>query len=630
MRTIHRVIAILVLVAAMLMNTTFLSAAPFANRNEFADPRFAAIWTRTDSEAVRGGRTWYWGPQPWFDYAEFYADSPNGLRTVQYFDKARMEINRPADGIVTNGLLVVEMVSGRIQLGDLPGYARQYHCSDVPVAGNPRRANPAAPGYCQFTDRATFPDPYRPAYRDPERLKQRVSTTIDINGILSERPDLARPETTIVQYSTVTGHNIPRIFWDFMNQRGRVIENGRVTTGPIVDWLFAIGYPITDPYWVRAVVGDTERDVLVQLFERRVLTYTPDNPPDYQVEMGNAGQHYFQWRYPHLGMPWAAPDPVTPLLYASNINTGSHWEVYRAYFNGSGERLTFNNAETVAYSWLRSWDPAQQMLAVDSRRDQPAYRQVYVLNSIAANIGETAPGASATRISAIDVRDQLEQPPDTLTEFLTKPVNEFNPMVSPDGTQLLVISERTGRPDLNLWSGPAPGSLPIAVRLTRDLPACRSETPAWSPDGRMVYWVSDCDGNFEIYRAELRYQPIIRRQVVVQLFAELTNIRNLTNNPANDRFARVSPDGKQIAFASDRDGNWEIYVMNADGSNVRRLTNHPATDDAPTWSPDGRQLAFASDRDGDFEIYILNVSDGTITQQVTQNTAQDRWPLWAQ
>jgi Tol biopolymer transport system component len=70
--------------------------------------------------------------------------------------------------------------------------------------------------------------------------------------------------------------------------------------------------------------------------------------------------------------------------------------------------------------------------------------------------------------------------------------------------------------------------------------------------------------------------------------------------------------------------------MNTDGSNVRRLTNHSGIDEAPTWSPDGRQLAFASDRDGDFEIYILNVGDGVIVQQVTQNTAQDRWPIWAQ
>ncbi|MCS6887960.1 MAG: hypothetical protein NZQ09_07085 [Chloroflexus sp.] len=628
MSNVRPKIITLILITLVLALATPAAAAPFANRGEFADPRFAAIWTRTDSEAVRGGRTWYWGPGPWFDYAEFYTDSPNGLRTVQYFDKARMEINNPTDGVVTNGLLVVEMVSGRVQLGDLPFHSRQRNCSDVPVAGNPRNANPIAPGYCQFINRATFPDLYRPPYRDPVRLKERVSTTIDAGGNLGERPDLARPETTIVQYSTVTGHNIPQIFWDFMNQRGRVVENGRVVTGPIVDWLFAIGYPITDPYWTRAVVGNAERDVLVQLFERRVLTYTPDNPAGYQVEMGNAGQHYFQWRYPHLGMPWAAPDPAMPLIYASNIDTGSHWELYRANFNGSGWRLTFNDAETVAYSWLRSWDPAQQMLAVDSRRAQSAYRQVYLLNSIAAGIGETAAGAGTIRVSAVDFRDEREQPPEQVIEFSTKIVNEFNPMVSPDGTQLLVISERTGRPDLNLWAVPPASSLAIAVRLTRDLPACRYETPAWSPDGRMIYWVSDCDGNFEIYRAELHYRPLVMRQTTVRLFAELVNIRNLTNHTANDRFARVSPDGRQIAFASDRDGNWEIYVMNADGSNVRRLTNHAATDDSPTWSPDSSRLAFASDRDGDFEIYILTASDGAITQQVTQNTAQDRWPLW--
>jgi hypothetical protein len=58
-----------------------------------------------------------------------------------------------------------------------------------------------------------------------------------------------------------------------------------------------MGYPITEPYWVRAKVGDKERWVLVQLFERRALTYTPDNPAAFQTEMGNVGLHYFEWRY---------------------------------------------------------------------------------------------------------------------------------------------------------------------------------------------------------------------------------------------------------------------------------------------------------------------------------------------
>jgi hypothetical protein len=58
-----------------------------------------------------------------------------------------------------------------------------------------------------------------------------------------------------------------------------------------------MGYPISEPYWARAKVGGVEQDVLVQAFQRRVLTYTPSNPSGWQVEMGNVGRHYYQWRY---------------------------------------------------------------------------------------------------------------------------------------------------------------------------------------------------------------------------------------------------------------------------------------------------------------------------------------------
>ncbi len=196
------------LVMVLIVGATPLTAAPFSGRTTFADPRFETIWTRTDSEAVRGGRTWYWGPGPWFDYGEFYRQSPNGARTVQYFDKARMEISNPADGIVTNGLLVKELISGRMQLGDDPYDVTYLDGSDVPVAGNPRAANTIAPGYRDFAGVATIDN----VYRDPSRLNQRVNMTIARSGNLSVRDDLARPETTIVQYNSVTGHNIPKVF----------------------------------------------------------------------------------------------------------------------------------------------------------------------------------------------------------------------------------------------------------------------------------------------------------------------------------------------------------------------------------------------------------------------------------
>ena len=69
--------------------------------------------------------------------------------------------------------------------------------------------------------------------------------------------------------------------------------------------------------------------------------------------------------------------------------------------------------------------------------------------------------------------------------------------------------------------------------------------------------------------------------------------------------------------------------MNADGAACTRLTSSSAEDEAATWSSDGSQLAFASNRDGDYDIYVMN-ADGSGQVALTNNTAQDRWPLWAQ
>ena len=80
------------------------------------------------------------------------------------------------------------------------------------------------------------------------------------------------------------------------------------------------------------------------------------------------------------------------------------------------------------------------------------------------------------------------------------------------------------------------------------------------------------------------------------------NQRNLTNHPANDRDPSWSPDGKRIAFMSERDGNREIYVMDNDGGNQRNLTNHPNNDSHPAWSPDGKRIVFG--RSG--AIYVMD------------------------
>ena len=78
---------------------------------------------------------------------------------------------------------------------------------------------------------------------------------------------------------------------------------------------------------------------------------------------------------------------------------------------------------------------------------------------------------------------------------------------------------------------------------------------------------------------------------------------------------------------SNRDGNYEIYVMNPDGSTPTRLTNISADDINPAWSPDSSEIAFQSDRDGNYEIYVMN-ADGAEQANLTRNPASDGDPAW--
>ena len=84
----------------------------------------------------------------------------------------------------------------------------------------------------------------------------------------------------------------------------------------------------------------------------------------------------------------------------------------------------------------------------------------------------------------------------------------------------------------------------------------------------------------------------------------------------------------RIAFASKRDGNFEIYIMNADGSKQTNLTNNPAYDNCPSWSPDGKKIVLESRRDGNAEIYVMN-ADGRKQTNLTNNPAYDGYPFWS-
>lgn len=311
-----RLIVILGLLGGSLALSTGVHAEP-----DFLDAAFQSVWERTDLPLENGTvtRTFVWGPAlfvapdgPKLPRTEPYVDLDSGLRTVQYFEKARMELTTPEKGRVTAGLLVREMVSGMLQLGDTQ--MQPYAPAGVPVAGDP--TNNPCPTYATLAKVASITPGANTAQ---DRTGTAIDGALKTDGTIIPVTGVADP-MTYGYYVPETKHNIAAPFWAFLTQQGPVIgADGKPTTGKLFDPpFFAVGLPITEPYWTKAIVGGKARDVLMQAFERRVLTYTPANPDGFKVEMGNVGAAYARWRYG----PAPTPPPVTT-VEPSNGPTGS-------------------------------------------------------------------------------------------------------------------------------------------------------------------------------------------------------------------------------------------------------------------------------------------------------------------
>ncbi len=247
----------------------------------FATSAFERVWAQAGTVQKS---IWLWGQGAISDgMYEPYLEGKDGVRLVQYFDKSRMEINNleaPAsEQVVTSGRLVVEMIEGKVQIGD--NSFETLAPSEQTIAGDPAAVNPFAPTYSSFRS-VSYPVNAIPA---PNRVGQTVTDIIAHEGTVTQDSAMATYGVTIGSYSEVLGHNIPQVFTDFFTQQGMDVQ-------------FVMGLPVSEPYWATVMVGGVEKDILIQAFERRVITYTPDNAPAWQVEMGNVGQHYMNWRYP--------------------------------------------------------------------------------------------------------------------------------------------------------------------------------------------------------------------------------------------------------------------------------------------------------------------------------------------
>ncbi|HEY3065884.1 MAG TPA: Tol-Pal system beta propeller repeat protein TolB [Methylomirabilota bacterium] len=179
-----------------------------------------------------------------------------------------------------------------------------------------------------------------------------------------------------------------------------------------------------------------------------------------------------------------------------------------------------------------------------------------------------------------------------------------SPAWSPDGKSLAVTLSKDGNPELyvlNIATG-------VFRRLTRH--GGIDTDPSWSPDGRQIAFVSDRNGTAHIFVMD----------------AEGANVRQLTSGAMQTQ-PRWSPKGDIIAFTT-RQGNHDVWAVNADGSGARRLTTGPGNNQGPSWAPNGRHLFFQTDRLGGWQIFAM-FADGGEQVPITKGAGEFTSPSWS-
>jgi TolB protein len=323
----------------------------------------------------------------------------------------------------------------------------------------------------------------------------------------------------------------------------------------------------------------------------------------------------------------SSPRPVSPegltalspalapggrVAFAGKVGTEKdpNWRIFSVRADGSDLRVESDKANNY---WIPSFGPKGGMVCHGPGRAQMELPQ-----------GEPGLGDGPLLVPHSPASVSL---PDRTLELYA--MRSFSPFVDPTG--LKITRTDSFRISHNIMVSNMDGSGAQVIIDRKKQGGTPLYSPVWSKDGNWIAWM----GGFA-------FGGIKEQTDIWKSRPDGSGAVNLTpDSPGNDGFMDFSGDGRRIVFRSSRTGNFDIYIMNSDGTGVRNLTNDPSYDSFPAFSPLNDEITFASDRDGDldektgrktFELYALKINpDGSpgALRRLTDSPGQDCHPQYS-